>query len=315
MTDRRPAPNRPADPVDRWEAVFADGLVAAERPAPWVDGAVHVVRGLPDQPEPIPTGGLDYHQVLVSLAPISVTEGVQGGAPYTDESWAPGKVFVASRDLARSDTRTAWRALSDDGYCAVSVLVPPAAVAAAGRAAGLDYAATEFRDRPSATDPVLDALVRRLGAEAERGGPSGRLYAETLLAAVAAHLVADHAEGGRRPSTGGLPASALRRARDLAASRLADPDLSMDELAGAAGYSPWHFARAFREATGESPAEHVTRLRMDGAARLLTDPARAHWSVAAVAAEVGYQSPSAFAKAFRRRCGFSPAAYRRETQR
>lgn len=160
-------------------------------------------------------------------------------------------------------------------------------------------------------DQLLDALVRHLGAEAETGAPNGRLYAEAL---VAAHLVADYAEGGRTTPTGGLPAAALRRAEAYLRAHVAD-DVALADEADAAGYSVYHFAREHRIATGEAPFEMLRRLRMEAAQALLADLGTAHWSVAAVASEVRYASASAFASAFRVHAGLSPAAYRRQARR
>ena len=301
-------------PVAAWETPFADGLVATSRATcePWLAGHVHVVRALPAQLDPVETGGLGVHYVAVFDAPGVVRDRVPGRPPGLDGPVRPGDVYVQSSETTRDANLTSW----DDGFSFTSLMLPPPTVAQAARTLGLDYARLAFRERYAEPDPVLAILVRQLGTELVAGAPGGRPYAEHLLHAVAVHLVRHHTD--RDPAavpTGGLPAAALRRARDLARSRLSDPDLSVDDLASVAGYTPWHFARAFRRSTGESPAAWVARLRMAAAARVLADPARAHWSVAVVAAEVGYTNPTSFAAAFRRAQGVAPSRYRRETAR
>jgi hypothetical protein len=52
---------------------------------------------------------------------------------------------------------------------------------------------------------------------------------------------------------------ALRRARDLIDRDYAEP-LDLDAMAGEAGYSRFHFARAFAAAYGERPRAYLTRL-------------------------------------------------------
>lgn len=70
-------------------------------------------------------------------------------------------------------------------------------------------------------------------------------------------------------------------------------------------------AERFKTVMGESPMHYLTELRMQRAARKLSD-SRA--SVAAIAEEVGYGSPAAFQRAFKRSFGVPPAAWRREVR-
>jgi AraC family transcriptional regulator len=89
----------------------------------------------------------------------------------------------------------------------------------------------------------------------------------------------------------------------------ADPARSptLEELAGAAAFSPFHFHRIYRELTGETPAETLVRLRLSQAAVLLVRDAL---QVAVVATRCGYGSAAAFTRAFRTAYGIPPAAYR-----
>jgi AraC-like DNA-binding protein len=58
----------------------------------------------------------------------------------------------------------------------------------------------------------------------------------------------------------------LRRARDLMDLRFADA-LDLDQLATQAGFSKFHFARAFKDAYGETPANYLSR-RQSSAPRI-----------------------------------------------
>ncbi len=86
-----------------------------------------------------------------------------------------------------------------------------------------------------------------------------------------------------------------------------DGDLSVDVLAARCGLSPRQFARRFAQVFGAPPAQHVEWLRLD-AARTRLGESRA--SLDRVAAGVGFASADAFARAFGRRFGLSPGAYR-----
>lgn len=98
----------------------------------------------------------------------------------------------------------------------------------------------------------------------------------------------------------------LLRARDLADAHYAEP-LSVADLAAAAGLSPHHFSRAFRQAFGESPHQYLLTRRLERAAALLrtTD-----WSVASICFAVGWSSLGSFTTSFRRMHGKTPTHYR-----
>lgn len=85
-------------------------------------------------------------------------------------------------------------------------------------------------------------------------------------------------------------------------------DLSLDDVAKAADFSPFHFHRLFKGIVGEPVAEFVRRQRMVKARRLLVF--RRQLSITDVALECGFSSSQAFAKAFRKQQNMSPTDYR-----
>lgn len=68
------------------------------------------------------------------------------------------------------------------------------------------------------------------------------------------------------------------------------------------------FAAVFRESVGTGPMAYLARLRMERAAALLTER-RLELPLIAIAQWVGYEAPSAFARAFKHHFGLSPRAY------
>lgn len=84
---------------------------------------------------------------------------------------------------------------------------------------------------------------------------------------------------------------------------------TVERLAEAAAMSRSAFAARFRARVGMSPLDYVTRWRMFRAGTLLR---HGHRSMADIAATVGYDNESAFAKAFKRVTGITPGVYRRE---
>ncbi|MGL4240065.1 MAG: AraC family transcriptional regulator [Beijerinckiaceae bacterium] len=84
---------------------------------------------------------------------------------------------------------------------------------------------------------------------------------------------------------------------------------SLDDLAAVACFSPFHFHRIYRGATGETVEETVRRLRMHRAAYELNATAL---PIERVARRVGYGSVAAFSRAFKLDHGVAPSSYRRE---
>jgi AraC family transcriptional regulator len=86
-------------------------------------------------------------------------------------------------------------------------------------------------------------------------------------------------------------------------------DLSLEELADAAGLSITHFSQMFRESTGHSPHQFVLHRRVERSKELLR---AAEMRVLDVAVACGFKSQQHFARVFRRVCGASPTEYRQE---
>jgi AraC-like DNA-binding protein len=71
--------------------------------------------------------------------------------------------------------------------------------------------------------------------------------------------------------------------------------ISIETLAELVELSPFHFSRAFKQATGITPLQFVTRERMLQAEQLIRETSR---SLIEIALEVGNTSPSHFAQVF-----------------
>ena len=85
--------------------------------------------------------------------------------------------------------------------------------------------------------------------------------------------------------------------------RRLDRPLDLGAMAKVACLSPDHFQRVFLRCTGESPSRHLYRRRMENAARRLY---ASRERIVDIAMAVGYESPNAFCKAFRRWSGRPP---------
>ena len=93
---------------------------------------------------------------------------------------------------------------------------------------------------------------------------------------------------------------------DYVSARLAE-EISVETLAGLVELSPFHFSRVFKQTTGLSPLQFVTRERITRAQQMMRETKR---SLIEIALEVGYTSASAFAQVFRRVAGVTPTEFR-----
>lgn len=158
-------------------------------------------------------------------------------------------------------------------------------------------------------EPVL-ALVR--GEAAQPDGISGavlRRAAEILfIQALREALSSAHA------TTGWLAAAADARLAPVLTAMHAEPARrwTLAGLARLANLSRTAFFERFQRRLEQTPAEYLQGWRLQLAARRLRTTQE---SIGAIAAAAGYDSPSAFARAFRRAMGQSPHAFRTARER
>ncbi|WP_314298650.1 AraC family transcriptional regulator [Capnocytophaga gingivalis] len=86
-----------------------------------------------------------------------------------------------------------------------------------------------------------------------------------------------------------------------------DESLDLKTLAEVAALSEFHFHRVFKALKGESIRAHISRLRIEAAARLLRYSAL---SIEDIAFNIGYEAPAALSKAFKNQYGITPTKYR-----
>lgn len=159
-------------------------------------------------------------------------------------------------------------------------------------------------------DPLVHQIGRSLAAEIDAGAPGGSIYAESLVNTLLAHMLRHYSSAGGRfqPHLGGLPKHKLRRVTEFIEENL-EHDLTLSEIAQIADLSPFHFARAFKQATGSTPIQFLTRRRIDLAKRLL---AESELPIVEIGLRAGFKNQSHFTTLFRKITAMTPKAYRNE---
>ncbi|GIP35802.1 response regulator [Paenibacillus sp. J2TS4] len=101
----------------------------------------------------------------------------------------------------------------------------------------------------------------------------------------------------------------IQEVLSVMASRYADPNFSLGEVADDFGITPNYLGTLFKKVTGESFIRYLTRLRIEQAKQYLQKP---FIKVYEIGHSVGFEDYSHFAKTFRKLNGCTPTEYRNE---
>jgi AraC family transcriptional regulator len=139
----------------------------------------------------------------------------------------------------------------------------------------------------------------------------GGLLAASLASSLAARLVQKYIRASTGKSIvslarGALERRRLRRVLDYIEANL-EGDLNLDLMASIACLSRYHFARAFRQAVGQSPHRYVSARRLDRAKALLMQGDR---SLVDIALSLSFSSQANFTRAFKQATGQAPGQFR-----
>jgi len=203
-----------------------------------------------------------------------------------------------------------WQALSSVPTHTLHVRLSKGLLARTAEEVGnYDPARLSVKEHFGFQDPLLSQIGFALWRELEQRSPAGKLYAQTTAQMLAIHFLRHYTAGGRvfKGPSQELTHQQMRRVMDFVQAHL-DQDISLEVLAQQAGFSSYHFARLFRQTTGESPHQFVLRQRIERAQCLLKER---DVPLARVAIESGFANQSHFTQAFKRHLGLTPRAYRR----
>jgi AraC family transcriptional regulator len=250
-------------------------------------------------------------RIDVRLPPLAVPAfGINYGEPFRLERTLRGRRTIASATpghlaILPPDSPTRW-VFDRQGDIVLVYLSPKVLAEAITQGAGRDARSAELVPRFLIRDLALERIAHLLLKEICEPGPDSCLSVDVLARELAEHLVAAHSN--RAPRAGGNHAvapGALGRAREFMRGNLAR-SMSLQEIAGAAGVSAFHFARGFKRATGLPPHRYLTEQRLMEARALLHSP---NLSIGGVAQAVGF-THSHFTALFTRRMGMTPTRFR-----
>lgn len=156
----------------------------------------------------------------------------------------------------------------------------------------------------------LPAILGLMASETRRTRPGGEAVVTRLCDILVIQAIRHWIENDPAAMSGWLGAL---RDPDIGAAiamihREPERDWSVAALAAEVAMSRSNFSARFSELVGQSAMQYVTRWRMNLALDLLRED---RLTIAAVAAQLGYQSEAAFSRAFKRVTGQSPSQARR----
>jgi AraC family transcriptional regulator len=189
----------------------------------------------------------------------------------------------------------------------LGICVMPSLIRTAADGMNLNPDSVSVEAQLQLRDPRIDHIGWALQAELLGPEPHGTLYADSLGLALAARLL-QHYAPIVAPRVINLSKRRLRAVIEYIHDNLAH-DLTLNELASVAGFSPSHFNRLFKEATNQPVHQFVIQRRVEYAMSLL---ANRKSSLTEVSSLAGFSDQSHMARCMRRIAGVTPAIVKRQ---
>lgn len=168
---------------------------------------------------------------------------------------------------------------------------------------------------PVVTDAAILELARSMAAELSGDRAGREQMVDALVRQLAIHLVRTHVLVRRSDRVEWSRAGPVDRRLRLAVEYVHDhyaESLSLEEIAGAAFLSEYHFARLFKQLMGVTPHAYLTSVRLEQAKRRLAD---GELPIAEIALQTGFGSQSHLTRMFKSMTGTTPRVYRRAAHR
>jgi AraC-like DNA-binding protein len=231
----------------------------------------------------------------------------------TQTFWCRGMQRVTPRlgmPCVNPDEAHDGKSFTQAGYRYRMVYVTPELFLRAVREASPRHAGTIWLREPMLEDPRLAGRFLELHAAAqEAAGSACPLELQSRLLEFLIALAERNTYGWSAPPIVPRDRGRVQRALEMLHGEYGRR-ITLDELAAAAGTSPFHFLRMFRDAVGMPPHAYLCQLRVRAGRRMALDGV----PLAAAARAAGFADQSHFTHRFRRTYGVSPAAYVRAVQ-
>jgi len=292
-----PAAPRAVAPL-QWPWALASPPAASSESTPWRGALLRRWCGTsPVMVQP----PLDQHYIVMHLG------GAKRVTRRRDGPQLAATVEGGSITIVPAGTAYTWRT---EGPIAFAHLYLPPRRLAETIERELDRAGRDalLVDRVGCRDPLLEPVMATMLDEIEAGAEASTIRLDSLFETFCSRLARQHCaqSPARDPRPVALAPHRLRRVLARIESDLAS-DLSLADLAAAAGSSQSHFCRAFRLATGASPYRYLIDRRIERAKVLLLTGSE---PLEAIARAGGFQHLQQFTRMFKQSVGVGPKRFR-----
>ena len=155
---------------------------------------------------------------------------------------------------------------------------------------------------PFAEDRRLAGSLLRLHRKLETHGMA--LDVESSLFEVFKRLARKHTRVQERIDRSGVEKSRIKRVKEYL-DAFYPREITLDDLAAVAQFSPYHLLRTFRSSVGLTPHAYLIQIRIEEGKRLL----RMGNSISDVSVSTGFADQSHFTRHFKRIMGVTPGQY------
>jgi AraC family transcriptional regulator len=246
-------------------------------------------------------------EITQCIADTGLASSTRSSGGVTQEVVAtPGTTWLCPAGIREEATR-----LTDHFPEVLHVYMPQHAFVQVNSEGLVNCSAKNLRYECRVSDPVVHRVTQEIIRELRNETSSGGLKIDAMAVELITALAHGHVEASpsRQPiafAKGLLDSQRLDRVLQYVEANL-ETDITVADLAEAACFSLFHFARAFHLATGKPPHAYLSERRLDRAKQLL---AHSNATLVDIALTCRFSGQANFTKAFKRAVGVSPGRYR-----
>ena len=259
--------------------------------------------------DPFTPPNAEITQVIADTGGATSTR--QSGGVRQEVIAVPGSTWLCPAGIREEATR-----LSHNFPEVLHVYIPQHSFVHLDNEGSVDCSTRNVRYEYLENDPIINRVTSEIIKELHDETSSGGLRIDALAIDLIGTLARNHMEvsPSRMPlafAKGLLDRQRLDRVLQYIEANL-DADITVSDLANAACFSLFHFARAFHLATGRPPHTYISERRLDRARHLL---AYSDASLVDISLTCRFSGQANFSKAFKRAMGTSPGQFRRAHKR
>ncbi len=155
-------------------------------------------------------------------------------------------------------------------------------------------------------EPLIESMIRKLWVNSSSGSLANSFLSDGLITSIISQLLLMSGTKLEDNTKVVLPKWRMNKVRAYVDENIG-ADISLDNLAAAAGLSLRHFSRSFHQETGDTPNNWVMKLRIEKVKKMLLDT---QMPIADIARACGFSSQSYLTTVMKNLTGQTPNRWR-----